>query len=162
MTFLRKENGEFNGSVGEGRDNVPGPADIPVLDPFTATNSTMVLSETLLRLRGVSEEFSTVSERYEQAWREYVTEEVTRNDPQATALLVDMDKDGHLLVGVLYPDGHMGRIEDLPNGERLVAIVAEYFAACLPQYGINLTNGEPLRDGTDLRTLGGGVHRLYG
>ena len=122
----------------------------------------MMLSDTLLRLRGVSEEFSTVSERYEKAWRDYVTEEVTRADPTATALLVDMDKDGHLLVGVLYPDGHMGRIEDLPDGERLVNIIAEYFASCLPQYGINLTNGEPLTDGTNLRTLGAGVHRLYG
>ncbi len=159
MQFLRRDNGELNGSVGDGRDDIPAPtacdvASIRLPEPTDG----IVLSDALLALRRASQQFNVVSATYEQAWTRYVAEELARREPRALALWLEvLDGEAVLVPMLQLTGGDLVGVSSIADGPQMAELCEDYYNAVMPYAGIDILRRAQLSADSDVDRLAEGL-----
>ncbi|MDQ1249640.1 MAG: hypothetical protein QG597_4016 [Actinomycetota bacterium] len=125
------DNKHLAGSIGEGRDNVPGPAAVPNLTPAPPTDAPVPLTAALQHLRATSARFTAAAEEFEQAWTRFLCEELSRREPALTFVWL-ADTDGDLYTLAQLADGTRMPVHNLPDGLAAEQLCLDYYYEVFP------------------------------
>lgn len=156
--FLRKDNGEMNGSVGDGRDAIPAPAEFDIASiRLPEPTEGIVVTDALVALRQASQAFNVVSTTYERAWTRYVAEELARREPRALALWLDVEDHVDLVPVLQLTTGELVPVTAIRDGLQMAQLCEDYYNAVLPAVGIDIVRRAQLSEDSDLDGLAQGL-----